>query len=70
MTDECLAALSTETPNPRSANMDQMAVRDLLMLMNDEDQNAVRAVREAIPAIERAVDVYKRQSNFCGWNTY
>ena len=50
--------------------MDQMAVRDLLMLMNDEDQNAVRAVREAIPAIERAVDVYKRQSNFCGWNTY
>ena len=57
MTDECLAALSTETPNPRSANMDQMAVRDLLMLMNDEDQNAVRAVREAIPAIERAVEM-------------
>ena len=35
--------------------MDQMTARELLLLMNQEDHNAVRAVSEAIPAIEQAV---------------
>ena len=55
MNGECLATLRTETPNPKSANMDQMSTYDLLLLMNEEDQNAVLAVREAIPTIEKAV---------------
>ncbi len=55
MNGEHLETLSTETPNPRSSDMDQMTARELLLLMNQEDHNAVRAVSEAIPAIEQAV---------------
>ena len=55
MNGEHLETLSTETPNPRSSDMDQMTARELLLLMNQEDHNAVRAVSEAIPAIEMCI---------------
>lgn len=57
MDGEHLETLCTERENPRSSGMDQMTVRELLLLMNREDENVIRAVREAVPEIERAVNV-------------
>ncbi|MDD3362806.1 MAG: N-acetylmuramic acid 6-phosphate etherase [Hespellia sp.] len=47
--------LSTEVENPRSKSLDTMKIRDLLILMNEEDEKVIRTVREAIPTIELAV---------------
>lgn len=55
MNSEHLENLGTELENPRSTNMDQMEIQDFLFLMNQEDENAIQAVREVIPDIERAV---------------
>ena len=45
----------TETRNPRSMNLDQLAVLDVLRLMNEEDALVPLAVRDALPAIAQAV---------------
>ena len=50
--------LLTEQRNPRSTNIDSMSVEDILRLINDEDLNAVKAVRSVIPDIAKAVEVY------------
>jgi N-acetylmuramic acid 6-phosphate etherase len=50
-----LAALSTETANERTRNLDTMSVSDLLAVMNEEDRTVPLAVAAALPDIERAV---------------
>ena len=55
MDKEQIGRLSTEVCNPRSRQMDRMEIRELLTLMNEEDEKAVQAVKEALPEIERAV---------------
>ncbi len=55
MCEEQLAHLNTEMRNPRSADMDKMSIRELLILMNQEDANVIGSVREAIPEIEAVV---------------
>ncbi len=52
-----LDRLTTETANPRSAELDTMPVLDLLTLMNDEDAGVPLAVRTALPQIADAVDL-------------
>ena len=52
MCEEQLGHLNTEMRNPRSADMDKMSIRELLMLMNQEDAKVISSVREAIPDIE------------------
>ncbi|MBC7594104.1 MAG: N-acetylmuramic acid 6-phosphate etherase, partial [Kineosporiaceae bacterium] len=52
-----LAALSTETANERTRNLDTMSVSDLLAVMNEEDRTVPLAVAAALPEIERAVNV-------------
>ncbi len=52
-----LAALSTETANERTRNLDTMSVSDLLAVMNEEDRTVPLAVAAALPVIERAVNV-------------
>jgi len=52
-----LAALSTETANERTRNLDTMSVSDLLAVMNEEDRTVPLAVAAALPEIERAVHV-------------
>lgn len=47
---------STESRNPKAAGMASFTTRQILELMNDEDQTVPLAVRRAIPAIESAVD--------------
>ena len=46
----------TEQRNDRSAQIDRMGTREILLLMNDQDATVPAAVRRAIPEIERAVD--------------
>ena len=46
----------TEQPNPRSAHIDQLSTLEMLQVMSDEDATVALAVRQALPAIARAVD--------------
>ncbi|MFO1077860.1 MAG: N-acetylmuramic acid 6-phosphate etherase [Planctomycetota bacterium] len=51
-----LSALTTESRNPRTAELDAMTTLDLVRAMNDEDHTVADAVRAALPAIAAAVD--------------
>ena len=51
-----LADLTTESPNPRSTQLDELSTLDLLTLINDEDATVAAAVRAELPNIARAVD--------------
>src|SRR5256885_3825740 len=48
-------SLPTERSNPRSARLDRLGVTAIARLMNRVDQDAVRAVGRAAPAIGKAV---------------
>lgn len=52
-----LDRLGTEQPNPRTADIDRLDTLQVLELLNDEDQLVAPAVRRALAAIGRAVDV-------------
>jgi N-acetylmuramic acid 6-phosphate etherase len=47
----------TEERNPRAKALSSLSTRQLLELMNDEDATVPGAVRDAIPEIERAVQI-------------
>ncbi|TFC62411.1 N-acetylmuramic acid 6-phosphate etherase [Cryobacterium sp. TMT2-15-1] len=51
-----LAALTTETANERTGDLDTMSVANLLAVMNDEDRTVPLAVGVALPEIELAVN--------------
>ncbi len=48
---------ATEQRNPRSQSLDQLATRELLQIINREDELVPRAVRRELTAIARAVAV-------------
>lgn len=50
-----LSTLTTEMPNPRSARLSTMNIREALTLMNEEDKLVLRSIQEQIPAIERLI---------------
>jgi N-acetylmuramic acid 6-phosphate etherase len=52
-----LDQLPTERPNPRTADIDRLPTVRVLELLNDEDQRVAPAVRGALPALARAVDL-------------
>ena len=54
---EELSNLVTEQVNPRTRRIDRASTRNILNLMNDEDQMVAPAVRGEIPQIARAVDM-------------
>jgi len=47
--------LNTEQQNPSSNDIDKMDVREILHTINDEDSCIAKAVKEAIPDIEKTV---------------
>jgi N-acetylmuramic acid 6-phosphate etherase len=47
----------TEARNPRAKGLSSLSTRQLLELMNEEDATVPGAVRDAIPDIERAVEI-------------
>ena len=54
---EALDQLPTEQPNPRTADLDRLDTLALVERLNDEDRMVADAVRQALPALARAVDV-------------
>lgn len=50
-----LSGLKTESRNPRTLELDEMSVGELLTVMNEEDKNVFKAVKEVIPEIEKTV---------------
>jgi N-acetylmuramic acid 6-phosphate etherase len=51
------SGLLTEQRNPRSYGLDRMSTLEMLQVINDEDRKVPQAVGEAIPAIEKAVNL-------------
>ena len=49
--------LTTEQPNPLSDGIDDFSVRNILDLINREDQEVAQKVREALPEIEDTVEL-------------
>lgn len=48
--------LTTEQRNPKTANLDQMNVRQILAVMNEEDAIIPLAIRDVLPQIEEVVE--------------
>lgn len=48
---------TTEQQNPNSRWLDEMSVRGILRLMNEEDRKVPEAIAEALPSIAKAVDL-------------
>ncbi|MBX3065008.1 MAG: N-acetylmuramic acid 6-phosphate etherase [Anaerolineae bacterium] len=51
----------TEAQNPSTAQIDSLPTLDVLRLIHEQDEAAVRAVQQALPAIARAVDMIAKQ---------
>lgn len=49
--------LITEGRNPATMDIDKKSIREILYLINDEDQKVAGVVREEIPYIEKAVEL-------------
>lgn len=54
-----LSGLNTERPNRASSNLDKLSALEIATLMNRQDARALRAVRQALPEIARAIDVVR-----------
>ncbi|GAA1834271.1 N-acetylmuramic acid 6-phosphate etherase [Microlunatus capsulatus] len=52
-----LAALRTETANPRTTDLDAMSTLEVLQAINAEDRTVAAAVQRVLPAVARAVDL-------------
>jgi N-acetylmuramic acid 6-phosphate etherase len=52
-----ISALTTEAVNPRTVDLDRRTVREVLTLINDEDQSVPGAVQREIDAIAHAVEL-------------
>lgn len=50
-----ISHLTTEKRNPKSMHLDELSVRDMLVLMNEEDKKVIDAIAAVIPTIEACV---------------
>src|SRR5437763_16549988 len=55
-----LEQLTTEQPNPRTADIDALPLEEALLRRNEEDQQVPQAVRLVIPEIARAVELVEK----------
>lgn len=58
-----LGKMETEKQNPRTMNLDELSIKEALMIMNNEDKKVAEAIGEVIPDIEQAVQVIIGQLN-------
>ncbi|MBF4692084.1 N-acetylmuramic acid 6-phosphate etherase [Fusibacter sp. Q10-2] len=49
--------LKTESRNPKTLNLDTMSTLTLLRIMNEEDQKVIGAIKEALPQIEKSIQL-------------
>jgi len=54
-----LSGLKTERQNRASADLDSLTALEIATLMNRQDAKVLRAVREALPAIAKAIDLVR-----------
>jgi N-acetylmuramic acid 6-phosphate etherase len=54
-----LNGLKTERRNRASADLDKLSALEIATLMNRQDARVLRAVRQALPAIAKAIDVVR-----------
>lgn len=52
-----LNGMTTETRNPRTLELDAMSTREILQVMNEEDQSVAKAVSKELEFIEQAVEL-------------
>src|SRR5690625_4297004 len=50
-----LEKLTTESRNPKTMNLDEMCIMDILRTMNEEDESVLLAIKNQLPNIEKAV---------------
>lgn len=55
--------LKTESRNPKTLNLDTMSAMELIRIMNEEDQRVVDTIREALPQIEKGIQLVIRALN-------
>ncbi len=53
---QMLASLGTEQVNEKSTHLDEMSALEIVSLMNEMNQDVIRAVNEALPQIAHAID--------------
>lgn len=63
MLKEELQKLSTEKRNQKTMQLDTLSINEILRIMNEEDQNVLSTVSDAIPDIEKAIELVVRQLN-------
>ncbi|GAU78854.1 N-acetylmuramic acid 6-phosphate etherase [Fusibacter sp. 3D3] len=49
--------LNTESRNPKTLNLDTMSTMELLHIMNEEDQKVIETIKEALPQIEKSIQL-------------
>lgn len=49
--------LKTESRNPKTMDLDTMSVMELITVMNEEDRKVIDAVKEALPQIEKCINL-------------
>jgi N-acetylmuramic acid 6-phosphate etherase len=54
-----LSELKTERQNRASSDLDKLSALEIATLMNRQDAKVVRAVRQALPSIAKAIDVVR-----------
>jgi N-acetylmuramic acid 6-phosphate etherase len=58
---ENLSALTTETSNEKTQNLDLMTPLEFARVMNEENINVFKAVEKALPEIAQTIDIAARQ---------
>jgi N-acetylmuramic acid 6-phosphate etherase len=56
-----LDTLSTETPNPKTADLDLMTPMEFVKMMNHENTRVFEAVEKALPNIAKTIEIVARQ---------
>jgi N-acetylmuramic acid 6-phosphate etherase len=51
-----LSKLTTELRNPDTMNLDQMTPFEIASIMNQEDGNVVKAIKEILPSVAQAIE--------------
>lgn len=55
--------LKTESRNPKTLNLDTMSTVELLRIMNEEDQKIIDTIKDALPQIEKGIQLVIRALN-------
>ncbi|MCG3088122.1 N-acetylmuramic acid 6-phosphate etherase [Sporosarcina cyprini] len=53
---EKISKLITEESNPKTVDLDEMSIREMITVMNEEDMTIALAVQQVLPEIEQAIE--------------